>query len=113
MREIRRLGAEAIAVGTDNVDSVVPWAEEIGSSFPVGGDFWPHGEVALKYGVMRPDGVADRAMFLIDEEGQIRFKEIYPADVVPPVEPVLTALRELVAERGDGRGEGANRSEGG
>lgn len=86
-----------IAIGTDNVDSCVPWAEKIGTTFAIGGDFWPHGQVALQYGLLRPEGVADRAVFLIDREGIIRFKEIYPVDQVPPVEPVLDALRKLAS----------------
>lgn len=98
MDEIRRLGAELIAIGTSNVDSCVPWAEQMGTQFRIGGDFWPHGEVALKYGVLRPEGVADRATFLIDLDGRIRFKELYPAESVPPVEPVLAALRQLTGE---------------
>ncbi len=88
-----------IAIGANNVDSVVPWAEQqVHSSYPVGGDFWPHGQIALQYGVLRPDGVSDRANFLIDKEGKIRFKEVYPATEVPPVEPVLEALRKLSGE---------------
>lgn len=87
-----------IAIGTSNVDSCVPWADQIGCDFAVGGDFWPHSQVALQYGVMRPEGVADRAMFLIDADGRIRFQELYPADQVPPVEPVLNAPRQLHTE---------------
>lgn len=97
------MGAAVIAIGTSNVDSCVPWAEQIPSSVAIGGDFWPHGQVALQYGVLRPEGVADRAVFLIDEDGRIRFKEIYPSDQVPPVEPVLSALRQLAAEKSAGR----------
>ena len=93
--KIGRLGAEVIAIGTSNVDSCRPWAEQIGTTYPIGGDFWPHGQVALQYGVLRPEGVADRAVFLIDPDGKIRFKEIYRVDQVPPVEPVLEALRQL------------------
>lgn len=101
MQDIRGLGADVVAIGTSNVDSVVPWAGEIGCSYPVGGDFWPHGEVALRYGVMRANGVADRAMFLVDREGTIRFKALYPADEIPPVEPVLEALYKLVSGGGE------------
>jgi peroxiredoxin (alkyl hydroperoxide reductase subunit C) len=95
LEEIHQLGAEAIGVGTSSVDSCVAWAQQIGVSFPIGGDFWPHGQVALQYGVLRAEGVSDRAVFLIDREGRIRFKEIYPFNQVPPIEPVMTALRQL------------------
>lgn len=74
----------------------MPWAEQqVGASYPIGGGFWPHGQIALRYGLLRPDGVADRAMFLIERAGWIRFKELYAADQLPPVEPVMDALRQL------------------
>lgn len=95
LAEIHQLGAEVLAIGTDNVDSCVAWAEQIGTSFPIAGDFWPHGQVALDYGVLRGEGVADRGVFLIDREEVVHFKDIYPENVVPPVEPVLEALRKL------------------
>lgn len=100
MQEIQRLGAAVIAIGTSNVDSCVPWADQIGCSMAIGGDFWPHGQVALEYGVLRPEGVADRAMFLIDREGVIRFQALYPIDQVPPVAPVINALRQLTTAKG-------------
>ena len=93
--EIRGLGAEVVAISTNNVDSLVPWAEELGVSFIVAGDFWPHGEVSARYGVLEPEGVPARAMVLIDEDGRVRFMEVYPEDELPPVEPVLKTLREL------------------
>ena len=71
----------------------------MGTTFAVGGDFWPHGQIALQYGVLGPAGVADRAVFLVDRDGRIQFAEVYPGDEVPPVTPVLEALRRLTAER--------------
>jgi peroxiredoxin (alkyl hydroperoxide reductase subunit C) len=40
--------------------------------FPVLSDFWPHGAVADQYGVLRSDGVAERALIFIDKKGIIR-----------------------------------------
>ncbi len=51
--------------------------------------------MALKYDVLRSNGVADRAWFVIDRDGIVRFGQIYPANAVPPVEPVLEMLRGL------------------
>ncbi len=83
------------AVAVDNVDSLKAWCGELGTSYCVCSDFWPHGLVALKYDVLRSNGVADRAWFVIDRDGVIRLAELYPADQVPPVEPALEALRRL------------------
>ncbi len=85
-----------IAISADNVDSLVPWAEELGISFAAAGDFWPHGQVSLLYDVLRPEGVPDRAMILIDREGKIRFLELYGEDELPPMGPIMDALRRLV-----------------
>ncbi len=83
------------AISTDNVDSLVAWCLQLDTSYYVAGDFWPHGEVALKYDVLRSNGVADRAWFVIDRTGILRFAQIYPANMIPPVEPVLEVLRSL------------------
>lgn len=40
-------------------------------------DFYPHGEVAQKFGVLRPDGKSERALFIIDEQGIIRYIDIH------------------------------------
>lgn len=99
MDEIRELGAEVIGISPDNVDSLVPWAEQLGSSFPLASDFFPHGHVALQYGLLRPEGIPDRAMVLVDQEGKVSFIEIYPENQLPPVQPVLEVLRRLVAPK--------------
>ncbi len=83
------------AIAVDNVDSLRAWCGELGTSYCVCSDFWPHGHVSLAYDVLRSNGVADRAWFLIDGEGIVRFAELYPANEVPPSEPVLEALRRL------------------
>ncbi len=77
------------------MDSLVAWCRQLDTHYYVAGDFWPHGEVALKYDVLRSNGVADRAWFVIDRDGILRFGQIYPANAVPPVEPVLEVLRGL------------------
>ncbi len=95
MPEFEKLGAVVVAISTDNVDSLVAWCGQLGTSYYVCADFWPHGLVSLKYDVLRSNGVADRAWFVIDRDGIVRLAELYPANQVPPVEPALEALRRL------------------
>ncbi len=83
------------AISTDNVDSLVAWCGQLGTSYYVCGDFWPHGMVSLQYDVLRSNGVPDRAWFVIDREGIVRFAQLYAANEVPPVEPALEALARL------------------
>jgi hypothetical protein len=59
----------------------------------------PRREISLREfavsGLLRPDGLADRAIFGIDPAGRIRFKRLYPADQLPPPEDFMTALRPV------------------
>jgi peroxiredoxin len=98
MDEIRGLGAEVIAISTNNVDSLVPWAKELGISFIAAADFWPHGEVSARYGLLEPHGVPARAIMLVDEDGRVRYSELYPEDEVPECEPAIEVLRQMRSE---------------
>ena len=58
-------------------------------------DFWPHGEVAQAYGVLREQGFTERATFIVDKEGVIRFIHVYDINELPDNEELLDALREM------------------
>ncbi|MFW0873286.1 peroxiredoxin [Rhodococcoides corynebacterioides] len=65
----------AISVGPPPTHKI--WAAEQGYLFPLLSDFWPHGEVAQRYGVFNEKlGFANRGTFLVDTEGLIRFAEM-------------------------------------
>ena len=70
------------------------WANNLGGiNYPLLSDFWPHGEVALKYGVFRPhEGRSERALFVIDKQGVIQYIDIHDIDEQPDNE---TARRQL------------------
>jgi peroxiredoxin (alkyl hydroperoxide reductase subunit C) len=80
--EIDRFQNDDVQVLTISVDS--PYAHKIfsereGYQFPLLSDFWPHGEVAQRYGVFNEKaGFADRGTFLVDKQGIVRFKEHNP-----------------------------------
>jgi peroxiredoxin (alkyl hydroperoxide reductase subunit C) len=63
--------------------------------FPVASDFWPHGLVAGKYGVLRSDGVSERALFLIDKKGVIRYIDVHDINKMPKLENLIKALEKL------------------
>ena len=86
----------------DSVFSHVAWQKfEVGSlNFPLGSDFFPHGEVAGKYGVLRLGdpipGINERAVFIIDKkEGIIRSVTILELGEVPDNEEAFEVLRTL------------------
>jgi peroxiredoxin (alkyl hydroperoxide reductase subunit C) len=89
-----RLNAQVLAISTDNVFSQEGWAATLGGlSFPVLSDFWPHGFVAIKYGVLREEGIAERAVFVVDKSGVIRYIDIHNINEEPPIDPIIHALQ--------------------
>jgi peroxiredoxin (alkyl hydroperoxide reductase subunit C) len=89
---------EAILFGitVDNIPTLYAWTNQMGKLwFPVLSDFWPHGAVAKKYGVLRSNGVSERALFVIDKKGFIRFIDVHDINKRPPLEDLVSALEKL------------------
>ncbi len=90
-----------MGISIDSVFSHVAWQKfEVGKlTYPLCADFWPHGEVSRRYGVLREGdpipGISERAVFLIDKEGIIRFSKVYELGEVPENEDVFEVLREV------------------
>jgi glutaredoxin len=58
-------------------------------------DFWPHGEIAQKYGVLRSEGYSERAIFIIDKTGVIRYVDVHDIDLQPDNEVLFHELAEI------------------
>jgi len=89
---------DAILLGitVDNIPTLYAWTNQMGQLwFPVLSDFWPHGGVAKKYGVLRSDGVSERALFVIDKKGIIRYIDVHDINKRPPLEDLAAALEKL------------------
>lgn len=89
---------DAILLGitVDNIPTLFAWTNQMGQIwFPVLSDFWPHGAVAKRYGVLRSDGVSERALFVIDKKGIIRFIDVHDINKRPPLEDLMSALEKL------------------
>jgi peroxiredoxin len=95
--EFDRLGAVALGISVDSVPSKRAWAEALGiEETSLLADFWPHGEVARQFKIFREkDGFSERAVFILDEQGIVRFAKVYPIRELPPIKEVLAALEEL------------------
>ena len=92
--------AETVAVTVDSIMNTTAWEREIGPlEFPICADFWPHGEVCARYGVLRGSGLeagaSERAIFVIDRNGRITFRKVYGWEEVPPMEEIFPALEKL------------------
>lgn len=69
---------EILGLSVDHIFSLKAWkaAERYPNSFLA--DFWPHGAVAQAYGVLNDHGCANRATFLVDKEGVVRYVDANP-----------------------------------
>ena len=89
-------GAKLIGISVDNMPSQHAWVDEMGGlDFPVLSDFWPHGATAARYGVLRGDGMAERALFIIDGQGIIRSIEVHDINSRPDLGKLMRALDEV------------------
>ncbi len=89
---------DAILIGitVDNIPTLYAWTNEMGNLwFPVLSDFWPRGAVATKYGVLRSDGVSERALFVIDKKGIIRYIDVHDINQRPYLEVLVKELEKL------------------
>ncbi len=85
-----------LGITVDNVPTLFAWTNQMGQLwFQVLSDFWPHGAVARKYGVLRSDGVSERALFVIDKKGIIRYIDVHDINKRPPLEDLAGALEKL------------------
>ena len=72
------------------------WARSLGGlSFPLMSDFYPHGDVAARYGLLTDRGYAQRAVFVIDKEGIIRYIEHVDLARIPDNEALFRQLAQL------------------
>jgi len=72
------------------------WAESLGGiTYPLLADFWPHGQVAQKYGVFRPEGHSERAIFIIDRTGIIRYVDVHAIEDQPDNEILFRELAQI------------------
>ncbi len=88
--------AVLLGITVDNIPTLYAWTQQMGDLwFQVLSDFWPHGEVAAKYGVLRSDGVSERALFIIDKSGIIRSILVSDINRRPNLEWCATGLKDL------------------
>jgi peroxiredoxin len=94
--QIEAHGAQLLAISVDSSWSHQALARTWGLSFPLLADFEPKGAVARAYGVYRAvDGTSERALFLIDRDGVMRWRYVAPIALDPGVDGLLTALERF------------------
>jgi len=97
--EFERYGARLVGISVDGMWCHRAFAESRKLRYPLLADFEPKGAVARRYGVYREtDGTSERALFVIDADGIIRWRYVSPVDVNPGADGILEALEALTAE---------------
>jgi len=95
--------AVLLGITVDNIPTLYSWTNQMGKFwFEVLSDFWPHGAVAEKFGVLRSDGMAERALFVIDKKGIIRYIDVHNINQRPPLETLVRELEKLQLNKGQG-----------
>jgi peroxiredoxin len=94
--EFRRLHAYLLGISVDGIWCHLAFAQARKLRFPLLSDFEPKGEVARRYGAYRDvDGTTERALFVIDRAGVIRWSYLSPIGINPGADGILAALEGL------------------
>jgi peroxiredoxin len=95
--EFERRRARLVAISVDSLYSHGAWAAVRGIEFPLLADFHPKGDAAQRYDVYRDeDGFSERAVFVLDESGVIRYTQVSPfLHHVPDIYELFAALDAL------------------
>jgi peroxiredoxin (alkyl hydroperoxide reductase subunit C) len=88
--------AVLLGITADNIPTLYAWTKQMGKLwFPVLSDFYPHGAVADRYGVLRSDGVSERALIFIDKKGIIRDIQVNDINKRPDLETCAINLEKM------------------
>ena len=98
--EFKKFNAELVGISVDGIWSHLAFARDRNLHFPLLADFEPKGEVARTYQVYRTtEGTSERALYVIDADGIVRWSYVSPVGVNPGADGILRALESL--EEGD------------
>jgi peroxiredoxin (alkyl hydroperoxide reductase subunit C) len=92
--------AVLLGITVDNIPTLYAWTNQMcldGADlwFPVLSDFWPHGATAEAYGVLRSDGTTERALFVIDKAGIIRYIDVHDINDRPRLDVLIKELEKI------------------
>ncbi len=101
-----KLDAVLFGISVDSPFCHGAFREARGYKMTLLADFEPKGETAKKYGVYRQkDGFNERALFVIDKEGVIRWSYLSPMEINPGAKEILETLREIQGEKKENGGK--------
>jgi peroxiredoxin len=88
---------EVVSISVDSMMNTGAWERQIGPfDFILCSDFWPHGEICKRYGVLREDGpragASERAIFLVGTNAKIEFSRVYDFNRKPALDDIVQRL---------------------
>ena len=93
-KALDKLNTVAVGLSIDSVPSKAAWARSLKiKNTRLLSDFWPHGGVAKSLGILRTEGISERANIIVDEKGRVIFVKIYPIRQLPDIAEILAALK--------------------
>jgi peroxiredoxin len=99
-REFDEYGAQLLGISVDGVWCHRAFVEARRLQFPLLADFEPKGAVSRLYGAYREhDGFSERALFVIDAQGVVRWSYLSPIGVNPGADGIFAALDALTVEQ--------------
>ena len=111
LSEFTKHRAELLGISVDGVWCHSQFARDRHLHFPLLADFHPKGAVAQSYGAYREtDGVSERALFVIDNRGEIFWSYCSPIAVNPGADGILEALENMPNERKNDHGHAQSSS---
>jgi peroxiredoxin len=97
LERFRQYDAQVLGISVDSVPSNAAWAKSLGGlTYDLLSDFEPKGAVARAFGAYRDaDGISERAIFIVDKDGKLAYKDIHAIGDQPDNEDIFEVLRKL------------------
>ena len=93
-KALDKLNTAAVGLSVDAVPCKAAWAKSLKiKNTRLLSDFWPHGGVAKSLGILRAEGISERANIIVDEAGKIMFVKVYPIKQLPDMAEILAVLK--------------------
>jgi glutaredoxin len=87
---------QVLGLSVDSVPCLKAWADSLGGiTYPLLSDFFPHGHTALSYGVLRAEGYTERAIFIVDKQGVVRYVDVHDISKQPDNDELFRALAAI------------------
>ena len=101
LSEFERYDAQIVGISVDGAWCHAAYSRDRGLHFPLLADFEPKGEISRRYGVyLASEGVSERALFVLDKDGIVRWSYVSPIGINPGADGILDALDKLPGKSG-------------